>query len=428
MTLADSLSRTLLLMRTDLVEGVADDALLAALTSVRVVVAAGRDALFTHSGQSAVAAVALTLARSGHEVWVDADEVELLGPQPPLDGRLLVAGLEEVGRDILPGRTIIRGVPPRADLAFVLGERAVPVADAVLHLDATDWAVAMGPDKRPWSASEWPLGALAAAPLAGGEAFKLAMRRLALHARTRAFYDEMYAPTERADFALAPPGTRTTSALPPFDFVSGGAIANATMFALLRLPGVRGQGRILDDDRSALSNLNRNALLRRSALDRFKVEDIARMAVGLELAPDPARYVDGMPLASTVLVGVDDIPSRWAAQRSGPQWMGVGATEAFSVLVSSHAESQPCSGCLHPAAPPPASGPIATAAFVSFLSGLLLACRWQRALGAEGPELPDQQMFVSALRPESWPFGAMPVGANPECPVPCSQSRIRKAA
>jgi hypothetical protein len=430
MSLAEALSRTLLLMRSDLVADIGDDVLIAALTSVRVVLHAGDDALATHSGQTALVTAALTIARSGHEVWVDAAETARIGPQPPLDHPELLAGLVDTGADLLPGRSIRLGRPAHADLAIVFGTRpAIVAAGRTLWFDATDWSARLGSGERSWSGGNWPLGAIAAGVMAASEAFRMAMRSVACHARLRAYFDDVYSPSGDLVVTLAPEHTRQSTWLPAFDIISGGAIANAVLFALARLPGVVGSGRVFDDDRSALSNLNRNALLRRRALDAYKVTDLASIMEDIALAPEPVRYAAGTALLPTVLVGVDDIPSRWAAQAMQPDWLGVGATEGFSVLTSSHVADQPCAGCLHPVAATP-NGPIPTAAFVSLLSGLMLVVRWQAALGEAGGDAPrtDQQYFVNALRPEGWSLGAMPLMPHADCPVGCAASRLQRAA
>ncbi|TPG55052.1 hypothetical protein EAH76_10795 [Sphingomonas glacialis] len=422
------MSRTLLLMRNDLVPEVDDTALLEALTTTRVALSAGPDTLATHSGQSALVTAALTLARSGHEVWIAAPEAARLGAQPPLRGAALLAGLVDAGENLLPGRAFHLGMPDATDLAIVFGAAAVPPqAQSAIMLDAGSWSARLSTQPTRWSGDAWPLGGIAAGVLAAAEGFKMAMRRLAPHAHAREYFDELYAPAGETIFNLAPADTPQSVALASFDLISGGAIANAALFALARLPGVTGDGRVLDDDRSALSNLNRNALLRRGALDEYKVVDLAKMIDGVTLSPTPSRYEAGMPLGSTVLVGVDDIASRWAAQAAGPDWLGVGATEGYAVMVSSHAPDQPCVGCLHPVAAMP-TGPIPTAAFVSLLSGLLLVARWQRTLGHEGPALRDQQQFLNALRPEGWAYSAMPLASNAACPVGCRASRVRHAA
>lgn len=422
--LEKALGRTMLLMRGDLVPQVTDEQLLAALTSVSVSVVADEAVCSTHSGQCAVVTTALTLARSGHQVRVVCPDAELVGPQPPLRGSSLASALAEISDDLLPGRGIAFGGSGIRDLAIVLGD-GVP-ADAVrtIHFGADDWSAAFGPDPKAWRARDWPLGALAIAPAAAAEAYKLAMRSLAAHAASPAYFEQLFAPAEQASLDLAPSGTARPARLPDFDVVSGGAIANALFSVLHRIPGLRGRGRVLDHDVSALSNLNRNALLRRSAVGLHKVEDLARLAPndGVALAPDSVRFVEGMDLARTVLVGVDDIPSRWAVQRSGPDWVGVGATDRYAALVSSHAPGEPCSGCLHPVAPPTSDAPIPTCAFVSLLSGLLLAVHWLRSLDPAG-ERQQQQTFVNALRPEGWAQGSMPLAAIPTCPVGCQASR-----
>jgi hypothetical protein len=277
-----------------------------------------------------------------------------------------------------------------------------------------------------WSADDWPIGGLAAGALAAGEAFKAAMRSLRDYARTPGVFDDLFAPSVGANIDLAPPGSPQIAALPDFDLVSGGAIANAALYALLRLPGVRGRGRVLDHDRSGLSNLNRNALLRRSALDEFKVDDLARYGGTLAITPAPVRFEDGMALGQTVLVGVDDIPSRWRAQGTGPAWLGVGGTDRFTVQVSEHRPGEACAGCLHPAARDD-DGPIPTVAFVSFWSGLLLAVRLLRMIpGGPGPAGEQQRLFTT-LRPESWAYTAYPIAPNPGCPVECSAATRAKA-
>lgn len=135
------------------------------------------------------------------------------------------------------------------------------------------------------------------------------------------------------------------------------------------------------------------------------------------------RFEPGLSLASTVLIGVDDIPSLWSAQATGPEWMAVGATAGFSVQVSEHRPGEPCAGCLHPVAAT-ATGPIPTLAFVSFWSGLLLVARWLQHL--DGAADPTSQTFFTPLRPEGWAYSGLGVAANPACPVQCAASASTK--
>jgi hypothetical protein len=260
---------------------------------------------------------------------------------------------------------------------------------------------------------------MAAGALAAGEAFKSAMRQLSAYAVSPSHFDDEFAPTTSCSVTLAPDGSIFRGTLPRAEIVSGGAIGNALVFALLRAPAVEGVLGILDDDRNDLTNLNRNVMLRRSQEGAFKVESLASQATGrIRLVPRILRYEAGITLCPSVLIGVDHIPSRWAAQTAGPGWMGVGATAGFCVQVSEHAAEQACAGCLHPEEGEGGMGPIPTVAFVSFWAGLLLAIRWLRHLG--GSSDPHQQTYFSPLRPEGWLYSGLGVAAHHGCPVGCA--------
>ncbi|MDB5467204.1 MAG: hypothetical protein JWQ46_1966 [Phenylobacterium sp.] len=418
--LEEALNRTILLMQTELRPGADPARLLAALTGVRVTLKADRAALATYAGQCAYVTAALTMARSGHEIWLGGEETPLVGAQPPLADGLLFEQLLAVGRDLLPGCAFRRGTPDgRVDLAVVIGAPDGPVdAAQIAYLDADAWSGSLAETPHAWGAQDWPAGGMAAGALAAGEAFKAAMRAVRDLARTPDVFDDMFAPCHTARIALAPADTPQHAALGDFDLVSGGAIANAALFVLLRLPGVKGSGRVIDHDRSGLSNLNRNALLRRSALAEFKVDDLARFGDGLDIRPEPVRFEGDMALGRIVLVGVDDIPSRWRAQAAGPAWLGVGGTDRFMVQVSEHRPADACAGCLHPAASDN-TDPIPTVAFVSFWSGLLLAVRLLRMAGGTICPPGEQQRLFTTLRPESWNYTAYPVAPNANCPVGC---------
>src|SRR5260370_23897260 len=59
------------------------------------------------------------------------------------------------------------------------------------------------------------------------------------------------------------------------DFISAGAISQAALYALLRLPYLRIAGRIFDDDMTSATNLNRNMLTGVSDADLEKVRLVA---------------------------------------------------------------------------------------------------------------------------------------------------------
>jgi hypothetical protein len=134
-----------------------------------------------------------------------------------------------------------------------------------------------------------------------------------------------------------------------------------------------------------------------------------------------------LPLANTVGVGVDHVPSRWLVQSEEPGLLVVGATEGFEAYASYHRPEMACAGCLHPTAPPDeATRVVATISFVSFFAGFFQALLL--AALASGQEPKGQ--VIRAL-----PFGfsgpvvsCTPLAPNPDCPVVCSASRLARAA
>src|SRR5208282_1715893 len=99
------------------------------------------------------------------------------------------------------------------------------------------------------------------------------------------------------------------------DVISAGAITQAALYALMRFPNLRMRGRIFDEDTTAESNLNRNMLTLLTDIGSAKVQVVAqRCGPNMRLQPVKARFVGGSfegALANRVLIGVDDIPSRW---------------------------------------------------------------------------------------------------------------------
>jgi hypothetical protein len=276
---------------------------------------------------------------------------------------------------------------------------------------------------RRWNASRWPFGGLAAAALVAGEAFKTAMLKLLPHAINPDMMAAVFATMDRADYRLAPPDTPYVQDLGEVDFISGGAINGTVLYVLARLPAVRLRGRIIEPDAYAPSNLNRYALMLASHVEFDKATTLAALlGAGITLEPVVARYELGSPfepLAPTAIVGVDDIPTRWDVQRSGPDWLAIGATIHWSVMASFHEGELGCAQCLHPE-DDPGDAPIPTQACISFWAGLLVATYLARH--AAGRELPaaEQHVFLTPFRPESPCTGAVPV--RPDCST-CRPSR-----
>jgi hypothetical protein len=360
----------------------------------------------------------MLMARSGHRVHLMCPPVALVGPQPPLARGDLVEELARVGADLLPGYNFATGAVGDFDTVIAVGNSEISVRAArYIRLNATPWSGRLGDGtaKDIWDGGLWPLGGMAAAGLAAAEAFKTSMRTLAHAARNPSRMEMVFAPATNVVFALAPEGTPFVRQLGIFDCISGGAIINATLYALARVPGVEGRARVIEPDTADTSNLNRYMLLRHSSLKADKARDLAAILVGsgLTIEPVPKRYESAqlpsmLPLAASVLVGVDDIPTRWLVQRAGPDWLGVGATTHWSAMASFHMQELGCAECLHPT-DDPGNAPIPTVAFVSFWAGLLTASYFLRhRAGQSALPISEQQIYLTALRPEHPAWSAVP--------------------
>jgi hypothetical protein len=422
--LREALDRTLLLMRDELVDTAPDELLQAALTETSVALVADAANLVSHSAQSSYITAALLMARSGHKVHLVAPDVPLIGPQPPLQPGGLVSSLLGVGRDLLPGIEFSVELPyKKIDLEVKFGDSMSKVwAERAISVGATPWSASLqssGSAAR-WTDVHWPFGGMAAGALSSVEAFKAAMQKLRPFARNTEHFDARLAGTDSVDFELAPAFAPTPTDLGLFDFVSAGAITNGVLFALARIIGVTGIGRVVDNDLGDLSNLNRYALLLRSMIEGCKASTLASMDLsGLQLKPVPIRYDRQRattigPLAPRVLIGVDDIPARWEVQKAMPKWLGIGATTHWSSMASFHVDGLGCAGCLHPT-DDKSNAPIPTVAFVSFWAGLLLATYFVRVVGGESLPVDHQYTYLTSLRPElPW---YSPVAKRQECPV-----------
>ena len=419
------MSRTLLLMRDEFGPDIDDSVLLSALTNTRVALIADTTNIASYAAQTAFVTTAMLMARSGHQVFLMAPDVEMTGPQPPLEPGTIIDQLTRVGKDILPGIEFTVGKPEDdVDLAIGLGDSHLDVrARMRIRLNAEPWVGYIAPENelRRWQATLWPFGALAAAGLGAGEAFKAAMNKLLPYALNSENTAERFAFTDQASFELAPSGTPFCRDLGEIDFVSGGAITNAILYCLARIPGVTSQGRIIEPDNAELTNLNRYMLLLRSRVNASKALDLVQMlGEGLHFQPLLERYDARLheriaPLSSTVVVGVDDIPTRWLVQEAKPDWLLIAATGHWSAMVSFHSEGFACARCLHDR-DDPIDGPIPTTACVSFWAGLLAAAYFARhAIGEVISVNEQQQVYISPFRPESVFFSG--VAFRNDCPT-----------
>ncbi len=428
--LREALDRTLLLMRDELTEDVPDETLLTALTGTEIALVADGRNLASHSAQSAFITAALLMARSGHKVHLVAPDVPLVGPQPPLKRGGIVSSLVDVGRDLLPGISFrVRPSEGEVDLQVDFGSTTSKLhAKRVISVSARPWSASLRSSVPiPWTNTDWPLGGIASGALVAVEAFKAAMWKLYGYAKNARSFADRFALTDTLDFELAPPTTPQPDNLGPLDFISGGAITNAVLYVIARILGVSATGRIVENDIGELTNLNRYALLLRSMVGVSKAHALASIDLGgVRVESVPVRYDRQTAqkigrFAPRVLVGVDDIPTRWEVQRANPCWLGVGATSHWSSMASFHARGAACAGCLHPIDDPD-NRPIPTVAFVSFWAGLLLATYFLREACGKLSPVSQQSTYLTPLRPElPW---RTPVAVSERCPVGHKESHI----
>jgi hypothetical protein len=432
-TANDAFNRTILLCRDYVAGELADEQIAQAFHQMRVLCVGDRANLSCHSAQTALMTLVSLLSRMGMQVELRIPEVAMHRAQPPFDGSEISTALISASTRLMPHATIASAADGNAaDIVFSLGSSKVDYGTVPMwRMSGADWSGSIhsaGGDTTPMWMTEWPIGGMVSAVLAANEAFKLAMRRLALRQTSDEIFFEA-ATTCSWDFgALSLPANDLID-LGRVDFISAGAITQAALYVLARLPGAKMQGRVLDDDSTALSNLNRNMLTMVEDVNLPKVDVIvSRCSAHFPLDPVAQRFESSrgtkIQLAPRVIVGVDDIPSRWEVQRDAPGWVGVGGTSHFSISSSSHAMGEPCSGCLHPLDDPDQRNPIPTVSFVSFWAGLCTAVRLIReALGSAYPAA-RQHLWLTPLRLDQRHAAIWsPVPPLRNCPVRCAASR-----
>lgn len=427
----EALNRTILLCRDYVADELTDEQIANAFQSLRVLCMADDVTLSSHSGQTALITLVCLLSRMGMQVGLVLPDAPIIKPQPPVAGAGIGVrtALTSVSERLLPGGSIVRadaGFSP--DIAFALGSHDIEFECAhSWRMTGSDWsgAITSSDDNRASWLSEWPIGGMVTALLAANEAFKTAMRRLPLR---RALDQIFFEPSLRCswDFGAIPIPANILD-LGRVDAISGGAISQAALYVLARLPLLQMQIRVFDDDLCALSNLNRNMLAIVDD-DGYKTDVIAARLPQFNVEPLPRRFMGAsdsqVRLASRVLVGVDDIPSRWAVQRDAPGWVGVGGTSHFSMSSSAHQPGEPCSGCLHPVDDLGGANPIPTVSFVSYWAGLSLAVRLIREAVGYPYTADRQHLWLTPLRlDQRYAATWSPIPPRKDCPVRCMVSQ-----
>lgn len=426
----EQLDRTILLCRDYVAPDVPDADIRRALQSTSILCVCNEEIADSLSAQTALFTLVSLLGRMGMQVGVRTPRVRMVGLQPPFPFGEIPSSLVALSDSLISGASIQEATTRlSADIVFVLGCSAFPSDGApTWYLTGDNWSGGITTDCsriRKWVA-RLPIGAMVSATLAAGEAFKAAMRRLRLRSLADAIW---FTACEHCHFTFGNIETPLRDLdLGQVDLISAGAITQAALFALARIPTVRFVGRVFDDDTTASSNLNRNMLTLSSDVGTLKTIVVARQfELNIKIEPVNRKFGTGdgaVQLSNRVLVGVDDIPSRWSVQRSVTGWVGVGGTSHFSVSSSAHPPQAPCSGCLHPLDDRGDGSPIPTVSFVSFWAGLSLAVRYLREAIGKPYSADKQHLWLTPLRLDQ-PHAALwiPVAARQDCPVRCSAAQ-----
>jgi hypothetical protein len=417
-----ALTRTTLLLNQEWFAGRADERLIAdALVAGTVRLAADAEALSSRAGQTAFVTAFMLTARLGVGIELAAPNVPVIDLVAPLRLPRLLDALLDLGADLTPGARL-RLTPGEVQESFAFGKDAV-AGDAAVAVGVgdfeTDLARGAGGAR---CEGELPFGGFAAGAAVAAIALRAIQPRVeqavGLTARTPAPSPGPPVHISLLDLFPELAGGRSYD-LGDVDAISGGAITNALLFCLLRIPALTVRVRVIEGQDIELSNVNRYALLRASDTGRHKIDHLVGSAAGnVKIGGVASLYTKDsravlLPLAKRVVVGVDDVQARWLVQEDNPAWLAVAATGNNLAQLTSHVPGGPCAGCLHTTPLPPATTP--TISFVSFFAGLLQAC----ALASRSSTPRNVHVYPFAL---GGPAGVMSFKPtrNPDCPIACS--------
>lgn len=438
MSYEEASARTVAIIDEHLLGGGADRGRIGEmLRGHRIRLVADRRVAASVAGQELILTTTLLVRRMGMDLEVSAPDALLRAVGPPFEGATLYEALRSVENELLPGTEFTIGTSRFVELEFVLGSsQATGQAARSLRVGVVGSRAVVAPvDERLEIEVEARLPALAGAGIVAAQSFRAFAARLPSEFGVEISKDFSFQTCCEIDLAGVlglEPHELVVPSLGRVDFISAGAITNASLYTLLRL-GAELRGRVIERKEFDPPDLNRYLLALRRHLGQRKVDILASLAHGaVEMAGVEALYDETTrgqlaALAPSVLVGVDHVPSRWLVQSEEPERLVVGATEGFEAVVSFHRPGLPCAGCLHPTRPPDEeTRTVPTISFVSFFSGLFQAVLL--AALANGHEPCGQ--VIRAL-PFAYSGPVVQVSAlagNPDCPVGCPPSRTARAA
>lgn len=264
--------------------------------------------------------------------------------------------LEELAQAINPA--IDLSLEAEASVRLVFGATAVPEGPNTIYAGSDAWLAKVS-DKGPQGtgASDIPFGAGGAACLGAANVFRAV------------FSDALEVPRLDEDAVLSlfdfTTGVGATHGPVNLDVVIGetplvgvGAIGNGAIWALAKVPGLKGRLHLVDHEKVELSNLQRYVLTTQHDIDRVKVtvahEAVAAGNSRLETTPFVTRwdeYVEGRGhcALSRAVAALDSAADRIAVQAALPRRTLNAWTQAGDLGVSRHGflEAEACLACLY---------------------------------------------------------------------------------
>jgi molybdopterin/thiamine biosynthesis adenylyltransferase len=369
------------------------------LSGARVLVTGDPEVLATEAGQQAATLLVNLVARFCPTLDVDVpgrlplrvEENQLI--RNPHLGDALVAVPDAIWGSARPCSDADRRAP---DLIVSIGRAANAwLGVPTFCVTFGNWWGAVAD-----AAGEWPpakargrsVGPLVGACLGAGALFKAVLRLLANrypeHADDNTQWDLRSGGQclSLLDYSLSPMDIQATGGAEltlPAVIVSAGAICSGLAYGIrvcgLHLPAVT----VFDPKLIDPPDLNRYITTAAADIGRAKVDVLAPWLnsvrrVECRIEPFSGDFNSAILNQGAVfLVGVDHIPTRWAAQECWPRVLLVGATEHDYFRVSSHSSSPgeaACARCLDSTDLPTFAGEvIPSIGFVSALTGVSMA-------------------------------------------------------
>jgi molybdopterin/thiamine biosynthesis adenylyltransferase len=267
------------------------------------------------------------------------------------------AALRAGCRAINPGVEIARTLKG-VSACLVVGDRAPDVAAPSVYVGSDGWVVRVSAESPVGSGAGTtnPFGAAAAACFGAANVFRVLFAGQLPHGGP----DRRFT-LSLIDFvpnAAAPQNPPLPAAVDVGEaqLVGLGAIGNGAVWALARVPSVRGSLDLVDHEAVELSNLQRYVLTTQRDRGEPKVEVAARALArtALTVRQHPDRWGDYLRTRGTgrlerVAVGLDSARDRIAVQAGLPRWVCNAWTQPGDLGVSRHEflGTQACLACLY---------------------------------------------------------------------------------